>query len=48
MCLHCCGNQAIEVRECPASDCPLWTARMGGTKPEPLPEHPPTPPMDCI
>ena len=29
MCLDCCGGQLVEVRECPASSCPLWPYRFG-------------------
>ena len=32
MCLHCCGDQVLEVKECPANDCPLWPARLGKAK----------------
>ena len=28
-CLDCCCGQAKEVRNCPATDCPLWPYRMG-------------------
>ena len=29
MCLDCCCQQPGEVRKCVATDCPLWTFRMG-------------------
>lgn len=29
MCLHCTGNSTKSVRECEASDCPLWPYRHG-------------------
>jgi len=47
MCLHCCGDQVLEVKECPANDCPLWPARMGRTKLEERGEIP-YPPLDCV
>lgn len=47
MCLHCCGNQVVEVTECPATDCPLWTARSGKTMPD-AQEPSPFPKLDCI
>lgn len=28
-CLDCSAGQAVEVRKCPAVDCPLWRFRMG-------------------
>jgi hypothetical protein len=28
-CLECCGGSALEVRECVATNCPLWTFRFG-------------------
>jgi hypothetical protein len=28
-CLDCCCHQAGEVRKCIATDCPLWSFRMG-------------------
>jgi hypothetical protein len=47
MCLHCCSGCREEVENCQASDCPLWSARMGTTKPE-EPGTPPYPPLDCV
>ena len=47
MCMHCCGNMATEVKECPAQDCPLWPARMGGTLPE-TPDSLPERKLDCV
>lgn len=29
MCLHCCGDSAAEVKECPSADCALWRFRLG-------------------
>ena len=26
-CLDCCGYQKVEVRRCPAKECPLWPYR---------------------
>jgi hypothetical protein len=28
-CLECCNGSALEVRECVATSCPLWTFRFG-------------------
>ena len=28
-CVWCCNDQAPEVRQCPAVECPLWQFRMG-------------------
>ena len=28
-CLDCCCGQANEVRQCPATKCPLWNFRLG-------------------
>ena len=28
-CLDCCGNQPLEVRLCPATNCPLYPYRLG-------------------
>jgi hypothetical protein len=28
-CLDCCCFQIVEVRLCPAKDCPLWRYRLG-------------------
>ena len=28
-CLDCCAGSAHEVRECPSTNCPLWSYRMG-------------------
>lgn len=28
-CLGCCGDQALEVRECPATECPIHAYRFG-------------------
>ena len=28
-CIDCCGGQRLEVKLCPAKDCPLWIYRMG-------------------
>lgn len=28
-CLDCCGQQANEVKMCPAQDCPLYPFRLG-------------------
>lgn len=28
-CLDCCCGQALEVKLCPAEDCPLWIYRFG-------------------
>ena len=28
-CMECMCFQAAEVRQCPATDCPLWIYRMG-------------------
>jgi len=28
-CLECCAGQALEVRECQVTDCPIYRYRMG-------------------
>jgi len=28
-CLDCCCFSPMEVKKCPAKDCPLWAFRMG-------------------
>ena len=28
-CLDCCCGEVKEVRNCPATECPLWPYRMG-------------------
>lgn len=33
-CMNCSGNQFVEVRECPVTDCALYEYRMGHRPPK--------------
>ena len=39
-CLDCCCGQVNEVRQCPATNCPLWNYRMGKEVGENAPKRP--------